>query len=130
MAELGKAIYSRLTNDSDVAALVSTRVYPLILPQNPTLPAVTYQTVAGTRETAMGSNPGVAAPVVQFDTWARTYKESRDLALKVKAAIERWRGTEQGVEILDAFIQREEDMYESDTDMWRSSWDYLIWHRE
>lgn len=130
MADLGEAIAKRLEDDSGVGAIAANRIYPVILPQDPDLPAVTYQTVAGDRETAMGTNPGIANPLVQVDCWARTHAEARSLALAVKASLERWRGTVASVEVLDVFPQREEDSYEWETNMWRSSWDYQFHHRE
>ena len=47
MADVGKAIRTRLLSVSAVTDLVSTRIYPLTLPQGVTLPAVRYQRVSG-----------------------------------------------------------------------------------
>ena len=49
---LETGIYSVLTSDGTVSGLVGTRVYPDIMPQGVTYPAITYQRVSTVR-TAM-----------------------------------------------------------------------------
>ncbi len=40
--KVGQYIYSKLTATAGVTALVSTRIYPIFLPQNATYPAIIY----------------------------------------------------------------------------------------
>ena len=42
-----KAVYALLSADAGVTALVSTRIYPTVLPQDKTLPALVYQRISG-----------------------------------------------------------------------------------
>lgn len=135
MAELEQAVYSRLTGHAGLAALVGSRVYPLVLPQRPTLPAVTYQRVEALRQSAMGVDTGLASARVQVDSWATTYAGSKGVAAQVRAALQRWRGTEAGVTVEDAFLERDQDLFEDEGSsaegkLYRVSQDYLIWYRE
>lgn len=107
-----EAIRTRLTAVSAVTALVSTRVYPNLLPQNPTLPALVYQRIDERRENAMGADPGVVRARVQVSAWAQTYTAARGAAEEVRKALQRYRGTPSGsgTEILDAFVEDVRDM--------------------
>lgn len=107
-----EALRTRLTTVSAVTALVSTRVYPNVLPQNPTLPAVVYQRIDERRETAMGSDPGVVRARVQVSAWAATFTAARGIGEEVRKALQRYRGTPagSGTEVLDVFIEDIRDM--------------------
>lgn len=80
------ALFTRLTSThSGTAALISTRCYPLHLPQNPTLPAVVYQRVSS------DSRHGTTTrrePRYQMSCWAATYAGAKALAAQVRDAIE------------------------------------------
>ena len=62
MAELEQALFTRLDGFAGLTSLVVSRIYPLILPQNPTLPAVTYQRIDGIREDGIAGSHGLAHP--------------------------------------------------------------------
>ena len=42
-------LYTYLTSDPTVSGYVSTRIYPVKMPQNVTYPAITYQLIGSTR---------------------------------------------------------------------------------
>jgi hypothetical protein len=132
MAELEQALFTRLSTHAGLSALVSTRVYPLVAPQNPTLPYVTYQRVASSRVSAMGTDPGVAEALMQIDCWGETYLSALSVATKARLALERWRDGASDPEVLDAFIERDQDVFEDEAEppLYRRSMDVRVWHRE
>ena len=130
MAEVEAAIKSRLGGYGGLSALVASRVYPLHLPQRPTLPAVTYQRIDGPREHAMGADPGLAHPRIQVDSWAASYASAKAVATQVRGALQRWRGTAAGVEVLAIYLESDQDDYEPETKQWRVRQDWTVWHRE
>ena len=67
MADVGKAIRTRLLSVSAVTDLVSTRIYPLTLPQGVTMPAVRYQRVSGNSDPHVRGTTGAATARLQFD---------------------------------------------------------------
>jgi hypothetical protein len=83
---IGETIYSTLTTDIDVAAIVVKRVYPVVLPKK-TLPAITYQRVSGSRENDLSSAGGLVTVRVQVDCWAEGYSSVRALASAASAAL-------------------------------------------
>ena len=67
MSGIEEAIYGALTAHAGLSALVDDRVYPMVLPQDATRPAVTYMRVSGARdlninETSIDASVGVAKP--------------------------------------------------------------------
>jgi hypothetical protein len=74
-----------------ISALIGDRVYPVRLPQGVTLPAVTYQRVAG-GEDLTHSGAGPARALVQVDCWANGYDAALTLAAAVRAALAGHRG--------------------------------------
>lgn len=125
-----QAVFARLSTFAGLGALVGARVYPVELPQPGPLPAVTYQRVSAVRARAMGKNPGLVTARVETDAWARDYAVAKAVAEQVRLALERWRGTLAGVEVLDSFLDEEEDDYEPETKRYAVRQDYLISFRE
>lgn len=107
------AIYQRLSQFAGLYALIggasTPRVTPHLLTQDTIYPAVTYFIVAAPRETAMGSDPGIVHGRVQVDAWGATYSSTRDVKEQVRAALQRFRGTLDGTQILDCFLQDDRD---------------------
>ena len=95
----GKAIYSILTSDSDVNAIVNTRVYPQIAAQEAAFPFVVYvlQNVDPS-----DTKSGVSTlDEVRYDiiVASEAYAEASDLTNKIRTALDRYTGTVAGVVI-------------------------------
>jgi hypothetical protein len=130
MAEIGEVIYSKLTGYAGLAALVGTRVYPIQLPQRPTLPAVTYQRISTlpihTRDNAHAS---LERPRFQFDCWGSSYAGARAVAQEMRNALATFpQASNPRVDV--ALMQNEIDDYEPDIGRWRVILDAFIWHEE
>lgn len=124
------ALYTRLTTHAGLSALIGTRAYPTLLPEKPTLPAVRYRRISGPRESAMGVDLGIAHARFQLDSFAATYTGARDVAAQVRAALQRYRATVGGVEILDIFVENELHLYEDELKIHQVLQDYRVHHRE
>ncbi len=95
----GKAIYSILTSDSDVSAIVGNRVYPQIAAQEAAFPFVVYvlQNVDPS-----DTKSGVSTlDEVRYDiiVASENYAEASDLTEKIRTALDRYSGTVAGVVI-------------------------------
>src|SRR4030042_5808294 len=108
MAEVETVIYTRLSGYAGLIALTSTRIYPLILPQSPTLPAVTYQRIDGPRESRFGADP-VAHPRIQVDSWAKTYAGVKAVAPQVRGALQLWSSAATDPVVMTVEIDSDED---------------------
>lgn len=95
----GKAIYSILTGDSAVIALVGSRVYPQIAAQGAAFPFVVYLV---NDLTPSDTKSGVSTlDEVRYEVLAiaETYAEAADLNEKIRTALDRYTGTVSGVVI-------------------------------
>ena len=83
-----KMIKDILAGNTAVTALVSDRVFPLVRPQNLTLPAITLQRVISTPANIINR---AVAPIdhdrLQLDAWDATYAGARALADACRSAI-------------------------------------------
>lgn len=131
MAEIGEVIYTKLTGYAALSALIGARVYPGQLPQRPTLPAICYArvstTAVQTRDNA--GRAGLERPRYQFDCWATTRKEARQVAAELRYALATFpQSSNPRVDV--ALLQNDFDDYEPDTDRHRAIVDVFIWHEE
>ena len=111
MTDVGAALKTLLRADVDLTALVGTRVYAFPLRQDPVLPDVTYQRVSGPRDALLG----VGKPRYQFAAWSKSYGEARDVAQAVDDCLQRYKGTEEGVLIIQATVVNDVDIYDGET---------------
>lgn len=117
---IGESIYTELTGDADVSALVSTRVYPLIAPQNVTVPYLVYQRVSGSPVNEMAGYAGLENPRYQIDVYDDDYAGARALAVKVRTAM-------NAATVFTALQQSDTDLYEAEASLFRVTMDFSIW---
>ena len=112
---VAEQIFTRLSTDSAVNALVSTRIYPNHFKQQDTLPAIRYTRISSTQYHTMGIDVQLERARFQVDVIADTYSVSDATATAVKDALRRW--SESGVQ--DTFIVSDADIYDHETDLHR-----------
>lgn len=130
MSVIAEALKSQLAGHVGLSALIGTRVYPGQLPQKPTLPAVSYFTLANDRLYRHGGPSGDAEPVFQIDIWADTYALARSVAEQVRLAMNAFTGTVSGVWVHHAKCVGERDLYEDETRIQHIAIDFEVAHRE
>lgn len=139
-SSIGELLRAFLLADTTVANLVGTHMYPLRLPQKPTLPALVYQRISGERIGQFKGLASAAEPRYQIDAWTdpNTGGVSGALALgsAVRQALEGFTGTWSDADSpgVSAFVQvrfiTERDQFEPDIlgGLCRHSADYFIFH--
>jgi hypothetical protein len=96
---LGKCIYNILSNDSDVSAIVGTNIYPSLSVENISYPYIVYdQQDHDFNDTKDGKS---SLDVISYDVeiYCETLSQLNDLGIKVRNALDRYRGTVEGIEI-------------------------------
>lgn len=123
------AINYILVNDTMVKA-ITTKCYPVKLPQSPTYPLILYTKISGMRDHVLSGASGRAHPRFQVEAWAETYSGAKTLADAIRNALDDYSGTASGTVIHSCLIDSERDVYESEIEKYRVIQDFFIWHEE
>lgn len=125
-----EAIRTRLLATANVAAIVGARVYPLRMPDNGDLPAITLEITSSRHVESMSGSSGLVAVGMAIDCWARSIDATHDLAEKVRLSLQGYRGTVGGHEIQGITEWRHTDAYEDDIEIYHVSCLCKVWHSE
>ena len=126
-----KAISARLASFAGLTALVSTRVYPDVIPSPAVWPAVTYHVIH--TQTAKGAltDPPLSQSLIQVDVFDKTRSGAVTAAAQVRLALDRWRQTAiAGVTIDDCLFVSEMDLFEPLSLVYQVSADFRLFYRE
>ena len=80
-------LYTLLSNNAGVIALISTRIYPIIAPQDATLPFATYSRVSTNNIFNLDNQSDLENASYQIDCYAETYLGSVAIADAIKTAM-------------------------------------------
>jgi hypothetical protein len=134
------ALVDYLRNDAGLSALIGQRIYPLVLPDPPTSPALVYQLITGTGDVAHDGPLDLSDARYQFDSWSETYTGAKRVSAALQAALLGFRG-EFGGDLLMPWQPgeswratipakpRSNDFFERETGLYRVSDDYRMWIR-
>ena len=90
---LERAIYKKLTDDLNVGAAVSTRISPLVLDQELTLPAITYDISTSRPYSDLSGASRLISLDMDFLCMADTFLAASDLGEDVRKALSGFRGS-------------------------------------
>lgn len=99
-----KAIYTRLTTDATITAIIGTgdaaRCWPVNeAPQNPTDPYLIMQRVGSEPIENLSGGSGLIFAMIQVDAIGYVYLTIKDLADKVRQRLQGFRGTVSSIDI-------------------------------
>ncbi len=121
-------MYTELTSDAGVSALVGTRVHPMLRPKGGTLPAITYQRISSIRDNSLDGPMDYVSYRIQIDCWAGTYAQAKALGDAVRAALNGVSTTLGGEAVQFVTLESDNDELENDGDTrhYRVSQDWMI----
>lgn len=118
-----QALYEYLTDDGNIAALVSDRVYPMRLPEGAAMPAISWHRVSANRiytYDLFADTDAWTAARIQFNCWSRvSAEEAIAVGEAVLLALSGYDGDMGGQYIGSSFAVGELDTYEPDTQFYR-----------
>lgn len=127
MAHLESKIFSLLTANTAVKAIVADRVFPTALKQGCRLPAVSYQRISGNHDLDLDGNSGLEQPRIQVDCWALGYVQAKDLAKAVRTAMTSATIAANG---FTALCANDADNHDDAANYYGVSIDFSCWHEE
>ena len=130
MSLIGEALFTRTTGYAGLTALIAARMYPVVAPQDATVPFVVYQEISNERISAMGVDTNIARPRFQFTSYGSDYEEARTVAKQVQLSLQRFSGVVATVTIDDIFIETDLDDYDPETRLFSVVQDFEVIHRE
>ena len=120
-----------LLADGDISTPVGTRVHPLSLPQNCTLPALTFDRMATERGATHDGPERIAVVGLRVSCWAETLLAARSLAEAVRKRLNGYVGTMGAATVVQAtFMDGDSDDYQADPEQFVSDLDFEIWVEE
>jgi hypothetical protein len=128
---LREDIHTRMSNYANLTALVSTRIYHSILPQNTPYPAVTYQTISGGEQIhTMNSDAGHPAhPRIQVSSWGLTQESAENVAAQVSACLKDFSGAMGNSTVQRIFQETSEPIYiySIEAKIYQVIHDFTVW---
>jgi hypothetical protein len=126
------AIADHLAADAGVTALVAQRVYQLILPQKPTLPAVRVQLVDDVEGYHLRGGSELKRARVQTDAYAVSYTVATQVAAAIHTALSGriFSVGSPAFEVTATFRADRRVLYEAgELRLQRVLQDYIVWYR-
>jgi len=99
-----EALKTYLQSVAAVSALISTRIYPETLPQEPTLPAIKYDIISIERQHLID----FATVYIQYTSVATTHLGARALSDAVRKALQREKRVISGIEVTQISVDDEQ----------------------
>ncbi len=129
MVSFRAGLYEFLAEQVPVAALVSDRIYPSVLPDKPVLPAVVYQVVSNEQTFTHDGPVPLRRPRIQLDVWAKRRLDAERVEGALMAALVGYRGPMGAVDYTSGWgLELSTDLYEQDTGLHRISMDFRGWY--
>ncbi len=128
-----KVVYDLLTGSEAVTALVGLKIYPGLIPQNTTIPAVSYELISSVDIPPINAQAGgvILRSRVQVSVLARTYAEVKTIQEAIRRALLFKSGLIAGVQV--NAITREligSDERDDESGLYMQGVDFLLIHEE
>jgi len=138
IADVRVGLRAYLLDDAAIAAIVGTRIYPIVLPQGQVQTSIVYTRVSGIGDNHMEGPSGLSRPRFQVDCWSQSIDTASQLANLVKERIDGFRGTwfwgedspAEAIVVQGVFFQNEREDFDDATRLYRVSRDYFVWQAE
>jgi hypothetical protein len=103
-----------LRMDSGVSELVGDRIYNLVISQDSPLPAIAYQSIAGSRVRSHSGPSGLAKTVFQVSCFSDDGTEAKVLAEETRKALECYHGGD----VFSIFVEGPQGVYDPATQLY------------
>jgi len=124
-------LYTTLKNTPAISAIVAARIYPNILPQDCTLPAISFSRVSASRGLLHSGDSHVVDALYQINVWSADAKLAETLSLAIKSAFHGLKAKGTSDEIMLAKLMNEVDLTpDADMNEYHIALDFNIQHRE
>lgn len=122
-----QGLWHLLSTTTAITALCKTRIYPVILPTDPTYPCALYKTIAAKPSPTMDTS-GFQRWRVEFDCFAYAYMDAAALRSALRSTLEGYRGVlSDGTSLQDCQFIQLGDMFEEDARVYRCMVEFYLY---
>lgn len=118
-------IYNLLSAAPGVTS-ITTNIYPVSGPQETTFPVIVYTQTRDDRGQNFDEVENFVRATFMIDSYAESYASSITLAEEVKSALNDYRGGD--IQLIK--LESSTDILERETELFRVSQNYEVWHTE
>lgn len=120
-------LYTRLSNDTGLTALVDTRIYPLVAPANTTRPYCCYMVVSQPHQYSHSGFSGLSQVRTQVSCYADNHGSAKSVADAVIAALESWSDNNT---IQCSMLLNEQDVFEKETGLYHVPVEFSVAYKQ
>lgn len=122
-----QGIYTLLAANSSIVAMVGTRISPVVLPENSSLPALTFHVVAGA-STPTFETGGQQRLRLEFNCWGATYLDAITLRNTLVSALNGYQGLlSDGTYLQNANQLQNADFFDHDARLYRAMVEFYLY---
>lgn len=129
-------LYTWLSSDAAITAVVGTRIFPQRVPQGKDFPAITFQVIFGDHVHDLKASAGLGRPIFQVNAISPSYLEAKDLAELIRLRLQGFRGVWGTLDVRAVLLNNLADLPfevpkdESDQGYYTVAGDYRVVHAE
>lgn len=130
------AFFSYLTSKAAITSLVGTRIYPLLAPDTPTYPHITYTVFGEGHDHSLEGATGLVDLTMQVDVWSKTPATRTLITEALRNALDGFSGDmgTENLSIRSCLLSDRAHFFDRDDEgggiFYRTSMDFSIWHVE
>lgn len=127
------SLYAFLSADAGVSALVSNRIFPLVVPgqdfdEVTKRPCLVYAQQGVDRSKTFCETIDLQQATFSIDCYAKTYAAAVSLSAAVETALLDYKGPMGDQEIADVALQNKFDLMDLEPGLFRVALSFVIWH--
>lgn len=131
---IGAGIYGILSGDATLTAIVSTRIYPDVAPQNADNPCIVFSEQTGEFSDTHDGGSHLDTNLAQIDIYTATITDRTTLSDRVRTLLDRYSGTVnsvviQSMQLVYSFSTVEPQFDDNAKKVYRQTMDFRVRQR-
>jgi hypothetical protein len=130
---VSESVYARLSGFAGLTALVGTRIYPVALDQDATMPAVVFRRLPAGCENVFGGSSGLGRPIFSISAWGSTLASAEAVRAQVRLAMDVSMvglGGAGGVNAQVLRLSEPMEVLDTETGWYQVTEDYQVFYQE
>jgi len=118
MSSIESALIAGMLANGPIAAIVGTRIYPMMAPPKAEMPCIVVEKVGYATNYTTDGPAGISEAMMNITMLALRYKSGKDVEGAVRDYLSGFKGTVSGIKILSALIKDEIDGYDEEVQIY------------